>query len=64
MLLLLLLTLSCAPLVDTPPRPPVTVMPVDAVTVAALTDATLRLLLLVSVACFPLRVVLRSTPAR
>ncbi len=56
MLLLLLTTLSCAPLVDTPPRPPVIVMPVVALTVA--TD-TAEL-----AACLPEMVVLMSTPAR
>ena len=64
MLLLLLTTLSCAPFVATPPRPPVIVMPVVADTVAAATDATLKALLDVSAACFPWRVVLMSTPAR
>ena len=57
MLLLLLTTLSSAPLVATPPRPPDTVMPVVAVTVAAETDATPKALLDVNVACFPERAV-------
>ena len=48
MLLFELTTLSCAPLVDTPERPPVMVMPVEACTVATLTaDVD------VSLACFP-----------
>ena len=47
MLLLLLTTLSCAPLVDTPDRPPVIVMPVVAATVATLTADVV-----VSAACF------------
>ena len=64
MLLLLLLTLSCAPDLAVFPRPPVIVIPVVAVTVAALTDPTLRLLLPVIVGCFPVRMVLRSTPPR
>ena len=64
MLLLLLTTLSCAPLVDTPERPPDTRIPVVAVTVAEPTDATLRALLVVNAACFPDMVVLRSTPAK
>ena len=57
MLLLLLTTLSCAPLVATAPRPPVTVMPVLAATVATDTADVV-----VSEACFPLRVVMTLTP--
>ena len=64
MLLVLLTTLSCAPLVDTPERPPVTVMPVVEVRVAVATDPTLTELLVVNAACFVERVVLKSTPAR
>ena len=64
MLLLLLTTLSGAPFVATPPRPPVIVMPVVAVTVAEATDATLRALLVVNAACFPERAVdILPTPA-
>ena len=54
MLLLLLTTLSSAPLVATPPRPPDTVRPVVAVIVAEVTDATLKAELAVNVACFAL----------
>ena len=50
MLLLELTTLSCAPLVDTPPRPPVIVMPVLAATVATLTPDVV-----VSAVCFAAR---------
>ena len=58
MLLLLLLTLSCAPQLDTFPRPPVIVIPVVAVT-----EATLRAELDVSVDCFPFSAVATFTPA-
>ena len=64
MLLLLLTTLSSAPLVATPPRPPDTVRPVVAVIVAEVTDATLRAELVVSVGCFAASVVDISTPAK
>ena len=64
MLLLLLLTLSCAPQVATPPRPPVIVMPVVAVTVAAATEFTLNALLLVNAACRAAMVVAMSVPPR
>ena len=68
MLLLLLTTLSSAPLVATPPRPPDTVRPVVAVIVAEVTDATLRAELVVRVFCFALSpaeiVVIISTPPR
>ena len=62
MLLLLLLTLSCAPQLAVFPRPPVIVIPVVAVTVAAATDATLKALLVVSAACRAAMVVAMSTP--
>ena len=58
MLELLLLNLSCAPLVDTPERPPVMVMAVEACTVA-----TLRALLVVNFDCFPLRALTILVPA-
>ena len=64
MLLLLLTTLSCAPLVDTPERPPDTRIPVVAVTVADPTDAAVREVLDVIKGCFDEMVVLMSTPAR
>ena len=64
MLLLLLTTRSCAPQVATFPRPPVIVMPVVAVTVAAPTDATFRALLVVSAACLVAMVDIMSIPPR
>ncbi len=54
-LLLLLTTLSCAPQVAMLPRPPVIVIPVVAVT-----DATLKAVALVIVACFPFSAVATS----
>ena len=57
MLELLLLNLSCAPLVDTPPRPPVTSMPVEACTVATDTADDPD-----SVDCFPLSAVAIFVP--
>ncbi len=58
MLELLLLNLSCAPLVDTPDRPPVIVMPVVALTVATLTADDD-----VSAVCFAAREVITLVPA-
>ena len=57
MLLFELTTRSCAPLVDTPERPPVMVMPVEACTVATLTaDVD------VNAACFPEMAVITLVP--
>ena len=64
MLLVEELSLSCAPLDATAPRPPDIKIPVVAVTVAAASDATPRALLAVNKACFPERAVaLLPTPA-
>ena len=57
MLLLVLTTLSSAPLVDTPPRPPVMVIPVLAVTELKLTAEDV-----VSAFCFAPIVVITSCP--
>ena len=63
-LLLLLLSLSCAPQLATFPRPPVIVMPVVADTEVALIDATFNALLFVSRFCLPAMVVAMSTPVK